>query len=198
LEKRPLLKKQSPKSQMEVLEVKYGYSENGGGGMQPIPTSTRMTYYDAGLDVSSEGPSDIPQPLGADEPYKSGLQNYRGLDIGTESYGNKVTWFVYDGDKLLAQGTVSNPNPIQAGNAAAQSARDWVDEYIDSQAPPQDDDVVVDDDDMDDDDMDDDKEDNGGGGGGGGGTDDIGSEFVVIGAFAFILLIGYYFMGDGE
>jgi len=154
--------------------------------------------YARPLPVSS-GSVSRPVPEGPRTPY-------RGYTYTLQYSGREWIWRVYnemgDSGELMTSGSVvTGPgNSI----AAEQSAKDWIDNYIDSLTPPppQDDDLLVDDDEVVIDDGDDVVIDDGDDvviddGDGGESGSEISPEFVLLGALAFLGL-AIIFVFDGE
>ena len=148
----------------------------GFGYSRPIPTNTGF----------SQGVQQISQPV------EGPRTNYRGYTYTVTPQGREYVWRVYEefGDEgvLLKVGAVVSQGLGYGPAPAIQSAKDWIDEYIDSISPP-DDDIELDDDEvvLEEDDDDDDE--------------DLGSQispdFVLLGALAFLAL-AIVFVFDGE
>ena len=166
---------QEPSTETKVAMLMKVDRTDLGGGLgysRPIPTNTGY----------SQGVQQISRPV------EGPRTNYRGYTYTVTletSPTRQWVWRVYEelGDEglMLQTGAVGGQNP----NAAEQSARDWIDEYIDSISPP-DDDIELDDELEEEDDD---------------GDDDLGSqispEFVLLGALAFLGL-ALIFVFDGE
>ena len=150
-----------------------------------------MRLYDRPVPVDDGGGRRQTASL---TPVEGPRTPYRGYTYTVTPQGREFVWRVYDelGDEgtLLKVGSVVSQGLGEGATAAAQSAKDWIDNYIDElgalQPPVSDDeekDEVNDTDDTDD-------------------TDDpldpgVSGEFILIGALTFLAL-AVVFIFDGE